>query len=195
MVEKLLERLMEGNRRFFEGKPEHPNRCQDTRNSMVEHQNPFAVIIACSDSRVPVEILFDVGIGDLFIVRTAGHVLTEASIASVEYAVEHLGVELVVVLGHHNCGAVKTTIADTDKHFSPSIETMIERIRPAVEKAKESAKNKEELLELAINYNVMNTIEFLKNSDPILKKAVQNKKLTIVGANYHIQSGKVEVLS
>ena len=194
MTKEYINRLLEGNKRFIEGRPEHPNRCQDTRSSVYDKQKPFAVVVACSDSRVPVEIIFDVGIGDLFIIRTAGHVLSEISIASIEYAVEHLGVKLIIVLGHHNCGAVKTAIEDNDKHYTPSIENMIEKIRPAIRKAEQEAKTEEELFDLSVKYNILETIENIKKSDPILKKEIDSGNVDIVGANYHIETGLVELI-
>ena len=105
-----LKILMDGNQRFVEHKSIHPNRCDETRASLLEKQKPFAVIVSCSDSRVPTEIIFDVGLGDVFVIRTAGHVLCNEVMGSIEYAVQSLGCKLIMILGHDNCGAIKSAL-------------------------------------------------------------------------------------
>lgn len=191
-----LKKLIEGNKRFVEGKALNPNRSQETRDSLYNSQHPFAVVISCSDSRAPVEILFDVGIGDIFTIRTAGHILTEAGLASLEYAIDHLNVNLVVVMGHENCGAVKASLEEhgESNHEHSHIDTLIEKIKPAVEKAKKEAKSDNELFDLSIKYNVLNTIDSIISSSNIAKKAVESNKIKFIPAKYHIKSGVVEIL-
>lgn len=194
MVAEILERLMEGNRRFVENKLQHPNISNEIRQHLSERQNPFAAIVSCSDSRVPVELIFDLGIGDVFVVRSAGHVLTEAGVASLEYAVKSLGVSLILVLGHTNCGAIKTAIKGAAAAPTKSIATMIKRVEPAIKRAKKESHSDGELNDLSTKYNVIETIEYIESHDDLLKHAVDEGKIVIAGAIYDVASGKVELI-
>lgn len=189
--EAALLKLSEGNNQFVMGKSEHPNQKQDRVKLLSAGQHPFAVIVCCSDSRIPPEIVFDQGLGDIFIVRTAGHVIDDVALGSIEYAAEHLGTGLVVVLGHGKCGAVDATIKG-GKH-SPHIEALAHAIKPAVEKAKENKKG--DLLDDSVRANIEMTVEKLKASRPVLSELHEKGKLKIVGAYYEINSGTVEFIN
>lgn len=186
-----LQALREGNQRYVNGQSRHPRqdaaRRQETRNQ----QRPFAVILGCSDSRVPPEVIFDQGIGDLFIIRTAGHVVDRAALGSVEYAVEHLGVPLVVVLGHTRCGAVTAAVQHTpagkDSHQG-HIGHLIEAILPAVQ---QTAGLPGDPVANAIDAHIRRTVETLTAASPILAERVHSGVLRIVGARYDLETGEV----
>jgi carbonic anhydrase len=184
-----LQLLGDGNKRYVEAKATHPEQDAARREEVAKGQHPFAVVVTCSDSRVPPEILFDRGLGDLFVIRTAGNIVDDIGLGSIEYAVEHLGVQLVVVLGHERCGAVDATVkgGEAEGH----IEDLIKSLRAAVEEAKNL---KGDLLDNAVNTNAFNTVKMLKASEPILKKLVAGKKLDIVAARYDLDDGMVTFL-
>jgi carbonic anhydrase len=186
--DQALKKLMEGNARFVSGKVIHPDQSAKRRAEVVSGQNPFAAVISCSDSRVPPEIVFDQGIGDIFVNRTAGEVMDNATLGSLEYAVEHLKVPLAIVLGHDNCGAVNAAVSGGEA--LGYIKSLVEAIRPAVDKAKGM---KGDLLSNSIDVNTQNIVEMLESSKPILFDAVKKGKLRIVGARYHLDSGAVEI--
>jgi len=187
-----LIRLIEGNKRFVEGTTVKPNQSLERLKEVSTGQNPFAIIVGCSDSRVPSEIIFDQGLGDLFIVRTAGQVSSYASWGSIEFANAVLNAKLIVVLGHTKCGAVAAacTLQDVPGH----IVTLINEIKPAATLAKAHAHKPEELVDAAVSYNVALQVQKLKQLEPILAKAVITGDLRIVGAIYNLSTGKVEFL-
>lgn len=183
--EEALKKLIEGNQRFAGGKSEHPNQSGDRRVQIAkEGQAPFAVVAYCSDSRSPVEQIFDAGNGDIFGIRLAGHVLSEEALGSIQYAVEHLGTKLVVILGHTKCGAVTATVQGGDAHGP--VKSLVERILPAVERAKK--KGGSDLVQDSINEHVEGSVELLKSQD-FLKSP--EKCVHIVGMIYDIETGKV----
>jgi carbonic anhydrase len=187
--------LKEGNGRYVEGKPQHPHQDRERRALTAgQGQHPLATVLTCSDSRVPPEILFDQGIGDLFVVRVAGNVAATDEIGSIEYAVDHLGTPLVVVLGHSHCGAV-TAVVDGDK-LPPNIAALVEPIRPAVAKARENNPDasKEVLLNAAIQDNVWQAIADMLRQSPIIREKVRDGRVRVVGALYEIDSGQVQWL-
>lgn len=190
-----LEMLIEGNQRFATGQPEYPNASPARRTlTTTNGQSPFATIIACSDSRVPVEILFDQGIGDLFVIKVAGNVADVDELGSMEYGVDHLGTPVLMVLGHTNCGAVTAVTTGAEVHGS--IPQLVDNILPAVERAKKKAPEAEttELISMAITENVWEAIaSILTNSHAIAERAAEGK-LVVIGAVYDILSGKVELL-
>jgi len=186
-----LQKLIDGNARFVSGSMSHPDQSSDRRAEVVSAQHPFAVVVGCSDSRVPPEVLFDQGLGDIFVIRTAGEVMDRATIGSIEYAAEHLGVPLVVVLGHDSCGAVSAAVAGGEA--PGEIAYLAEEIAPAVAKAKETA-TKDELLNQSIDVNTEMVVDQLKSTEPVLSEYVKEGKLKIVGARYHLDSGKVDLL-
>ena len=189
--EKALQLLKEGNQRFVSGQSIKPNQDIHRIKEVASGQNPFATVVGCSDSRVPNEIIFDQGVGDLFIVRTAGQVSTYASWGSIEFAEEVLGTKLIVVLGHTNCGAV--TAAVTIPEVPGHIVTLINAIKPAVERAK--AQHPEDLLDASIRENIRTQVEQLRNLEPVLAKRDREGSIQIVGALYHLESGEVEFLN
>ncbi len=188
--DEALEALMAGNERYVSGTPQHPRQSADRRAEVAGGQHPFAVVITCADSRVPPEILFDQGIGDLFIVRVAGNIADDAVIGSVEYAVDHLGVPLVVVLGHTHCGAVHATIVGSDA--TGRIARIVERIVPAVERARGLPG---ELADNAMRENIAIVVDELRRSEPILGRLVAEGRLEIIGAVYDIENGGVDILN
>ncbi|MFH0799610.1 MAG: carbonic anhydrase [Pseudomonadota bacterium] len=182
--------LMDGNEKFVGGRLAHPRHGVQHRKETAPAQYPIAVIVSCSDSRVPPEIIFDQGIGDLFVVRVAGNVLDDIGLGSVEYAAEHLNVPLVMVLGHKRCGAV--TAAVEGGKAPGRIQSIVEAIAPAVEEAKRRSGGAD-LVESACRINIERTVEALKNSGPILSRLVKEGKLSVVGACYDLDSGRVEL--
>ena len=149
------------------------------------------MILGCSDSLIPPELIFDQGLGDVFVIRTAGEVLDNAYLASIEYAVEHLGVPLIVVLGHDSCGAVTAAVqgGEAEGHLG----CLVEFISLAVNQAREMGQE-DDLLNSSIDNNVHNIVEALENSQPILSEKVEKEELMILGARYHLDSGLVEIL-
>lgn len=182
--------LQAGNARFAAGKPKHPHASPARRAEIAKGQHPKAAILGCADSRVPPELIFDEGLGDLFVVRVAGNVADAVDVGSLEYAVEHLGVGLVVVLGHHACGAVKAT-ADAGGEAEGNIGAIVREIAPAVNQAKASP-GKEGLVNDAVHLNASRTAAALRERSPMLKKALDEKKLKIVPAVYDLETGRVE---
>lgn len=184
-----LKKLEEGNKRYVEAKFTHPNQTKERREEVAKGQHPFAVIVSCSDSRVPPEVIFDQGLGDLFVIRVAGNIVDDAVLGSIEYAIEHLGAKLVVVLGHERCGAVDATVKGGE---APGhIKGLVEAIKPAVEKSKDQAGDK---LDNAVKANVAIVVDKIKTSEPIIKEFVHEKHLKIVGARYDLDEGNVTIL-
>lgn len=188
--EKALQLLKEGNQRFMSGQSIKPHQDINRIKEVASAQYPFATILGCSDSRVPNEIIFDQGVGDLFIVRTAGQVSTYASWGSIEFAEEILGTNLIVVLGHTQCGAVSAAVKLPE--VPGHIVTLINAIKPAVEKAK--AKQPEDLIDASIRENILTQVEQLKNLEPVLAKRVREGSIQIIGALYHLETGEVEFI-
>jgi carbonic anhydrase len=160
---------------------------KEYRERLVKGQNPFAILVSCSDSRFPPEIIFQNREGDLFVVRTAGHVIGNDAAGSIEYAVEHLNAPLIVVMGHDNCGAVTAAVNKSD--VPGHIFNVIERIYPAVEKIKNKEGDK---VSLAISQHIFDTVEYLKNLEPICKKFYKEGRLKIIGARCPIKTYKAE---
>lgn len=185
-----LQRLVEGNLRFVQGKSIRPNQSVERIKEVSKKQNPFATIVGCSDSRVPNEIIFDQGLGDLFILRTAGQVSTYASWGSIEFSVAVLGVNLIVVLGHTSCGAVGAACKADD--VPGHIIALTNSIKPAAEKVKHM---EGDYLDNAVKANVAFQVVSLRKLDPILSKYYNKGQLQIVGAVYDLETGKVNYLS
>ncbi len=186
-----MQKLLEGNARYVYGNVSHQDQhVVERRSDLISSQHPIAVVVGCSDSRVPPEAVFDQGLGDIFVVRTAGQVLDDASLGSIEYAVEHLGVSLVVVLGHDSCGAV--TAAVKGGEAPGHLKSLVESIRPAVDEAKEM-NNEGELLNNSIDNNIKNIQKDLESSEPILSGEVQKGELMVVGARYQLDTGAVQI--
>lgn len=185
-ADAVLAELKAGNSRHVKHTYLHPHLDKARRSELAKGQEPHAVILACADSRVAPEIVFDKGLGDLFTIRVAGNVAGDAEIASMEYAVDHLHTPLIVVLGHQSCGAVKAAI---DGGEAPGhLPTLIGAIQPAVEKAKGESGD---LTANAVRDNVAMVVEQLRSSKPVLADAVASGKLRIVGAVYSLDTGEV----
>lgn len=190
-ADEALKRLMEGNVRFVTDKTIDPNQSTSRRAELAKGQHPFATILSCVDSRVPPEIVFDRGLGDLFVIRTAGQVVDKAVLGSIEFGAEELGISLIVVMGHEKCGAVKATIETLEKGAKApgSIEYLVEGIAPAVK----AVKNKTgDMLDNAVRANVDVSVAALKKSK-ILAHLIETGKVKIIGARYDLDSGKVEL--
>jgi carbonic anhydrase len=193
--DEALQMLKDGNSRYVGGAPKHPNSGQERRDLTVSKgQHPFATVLSCSDSRVPVEVLFDAGIGDVFVIRVAGNVADVDEIGSIEYGVDHLGTPVLVVLGHTKCGAV-TAVAQ-NAHVHGSIPQLVDNIAPAVEKAKakQADLTGDALIEAAIKENVWQSVEDLLKSSEATRNKVKSGSLKIVGAIYDLSSGKIDWL-
>lgn len=186
---EVISLLREGNDRFVEGRLSEKNLLQ-ARHNLISGQHPIAVIISCSDSRVPPEIVFDQTLGNLFVIRVAGNILDPDVLGSVEYAVEHLHVPLVMIMGHEQCGAV---IAAFQGHQNGNIRSIVRKIDPAADKAKATGAKGEELINNTVIQNVKIGEKELKR-DPIIMEKLQNGELKVSGAVYRMSSGKVEWL-
>jgi len=180
-----LEKLKQGNERFSSGNLLHPNRCNVRRGELIGGQTPFAVVLACSDSRTPGEIIFDQGLGDLFVVRVAGNILAEEVIGSIAYAVNELDVNLVVVMGHDHCGAVTAALKDDNKCVY--VKSLIDKIKPLI-----SDHNTIDDLEKITKRNVKNVVAQLKELNIVFNNKISNGKLEIIGAYYDLENGKVD---
>jgi len=193
-----LERLRAGNRRFVSGVRSLDSLMSQTRRSdLVAGQEPFAVILGCSDSRVPVEIVFDQGLGDLFVIRVAGNVVAPSQIGSVEFAAERFGTRLVVILGHTRCGAVQATLEELQRpteNQSRNLRSIVDRIRPSVEAllAAEFHHDAEALARHAVRANVRVSASSLRHGSEVLERLIQNEGLLVVGAEYSLESGVVD---
>jgi carbonic anhydrase len=192
-----LERLREGNRRFVSDEVSADTLAsREHRAGAATPQNPFAIILACSDSRVPTELIFDRGIGDLFVIRVAGNIVAPSQIGSIEYAAKQFGTHLVVVLGHSNCGAVIATLRELalkDTHRSPNLRAIVDRVRPAVEPVLDdnSDVDDEAVISRCVHANVRASVERLQNGSLILEQLIEAGDLQIVGAEYSIETGVI----
>ncbi len=193
-----LERLRAGNSRFVSGGQLMESLANPLRrNELTTGQEPFAVILGCSDSRVPVEIIFDFSLGHLFVIRVAGNVVAPSQIGSIEFAAEQFGTRLVVVMGHDDCGAVSTTIGELKRPTesrSPNLSAIVDRIRPAVEPlmATETEMKDAALLDQAIRANIRASVNHLRHGSEILETLVRDDGLLVVGAEYSLETGTVE---
>jgi carbonic anhydrase len=193
-----LERLREGNRRFVSGVRSIDSLISQTqRSELVAGQEPFAVIIGCSDSRVPVEIVFDQGLGDLFVIRIAGNIVAPSQVGSVEFAAERFGTRLVVVLGHTRCGAVQATLEELHrptKNQSRNLRSIVDHIRPSVEGllVTELRHDREALARHAVRANIRASANHLRHGSEILEQLIQREELLVVSAEYSLETGAVD---
>lgn len=197
---EVFARLREGNGRFVAGlagggAPIGPKR----RTELATGQDPFAVILGCSDSRVPAEIIFDQGLGDLFVIRVAGHIVEPSQIGSVEFAAERFGIRLVVVLGHSGCGAVTATLEELQRPSearSPNLASIVNKIRPTVAAliSEGDPADPEPLIDRAVRANIRASVNDLREKSPILRDLLDRQRLLIVGAEYSLKTGVVEFL-
>ncbi len=185
-ADEALQRLMSGNERFATGKSQHPDNFEARRKELLDKQAPFATILACSDSRVPVELLFDQGLGDLFVIRVAGNTVDDFVYASLEFATTALKTPLIMVLGHERCGAVNAALSNgtPDSYLG----TLVKTIRGAIQGHTCPPKNP---LSCAIKENVTAVVDKISKADPVLAPLIKNGQVKIVGAVYELESGKV----
>lgn len=198
-AQQALQLLKDGNTRFTKSL-KNPDATLLASNALMQEHDPFAIILGCSDARVPAEIVFDQGLGDLFVIRVAGNVVAPSQIGSVEFATEKFGTKLVVVLGHSQCGAVTAcveTLINPDQQFSPNLRSIVDRIRPSVYNLHEiytaggQDMDADELIERGIKANVRMSVSQLKHGSRILEDAVDSGQLLIVGAVYDLNTGIV----
>ena len=188
-----LKKLIYGNKRFAQNKSIYPRQTDEDLKNTTKGQKPFAIVVGCSDSRVPNEIIFDQGVGDLFITRTAGQVMAEASYGTIEYAVEVLKTRLIVVLGHQSCGAVDAAMK-LPENPPGHVVTLINAIKPASLAAKRANLPADASLDLAIRQNVVEQVKELRDLEPVLSRKFKSGEVLIVGAVYNLQSGHVEFI-
>lgn len=188
-----LKKLIYGNRRFAEDKSIRPRQTDADLKNMAKGQSPFATIIGCADSRVPNEIIFDQGVGDLFITRTAGQVMAEASFGTIEYATEILKTNLIVVLGHQSCGAVDAAMK-LPENPPGHVVSLINAIKPASLRAKAANLAPAEALDYAIRENVIEQVKMLRNLEPVLSRKSEKGEILIVGAVYDLHTGYVNFI-
>lgn len=195
-ADEALRKLMDGNKEYVEQKMTNQKMsCKTVRESLAKVQKPYAIILSCSDSRVPPEVIFDKGLGEIFVVRVAGNVPDPIVLGSIEYAAEHLGSPLVMVLGHERCGAV-TAAVDAKGKPEGNIGAIVKVILPAVSQAKKEykGKDKSQLVEAAIDDNIKLVEASLTKKSPVLKHLVKEGKVKIVAAKYDLDDGKVTLL-
>jgi carbonic anhydrase len=184
-----LAKLLAGNARFVVHKAKHPDESVHRRTELVGGQHPFAVILGCADSRVPPELLFDEGLGDLFVIRVAGNVVDDAVLGSIEYAIVHLGTKLIVVLGHEKCGAVSAAVSS--ENAEGHLGALVSAIRPSVLATANAPGDK---VHNCVVENARRVARQIRGSEPVLKAAVEHQGLKVVAADYALDTGKVRLL-
>ncbi|MCC6744514.1 MAG: carbonic anhydrase [Acidobacteria bacterium] len=197
-AQEALELLVEGNRRFASNVFDSKSRTGMARRlELSERQDPFAVLLGCSDSRVPAEIVFDQGLGDLFVIRVAGNIVAPALVGSVEFAAAKLGTRLAVVLGHTSCGAIRATLEELQQpseNPSRNIHAIVDFIRPSIEGllSTDLRHDSEALLEQAVRDNVKASADHLRHASPLLESLIRDEGLVVVGAEYSLETGIVD---
>ncbi|HVZ19522.1 MAG TPA: carbonic anhydrase [Vicinamibacterales bacterium] len=198
-AEDALARLREGNRRFVAGQPTTPPLTSYERRALAADQSPFAIILGCSDSRVPAELVFDQGFGDLFVIRVAGNIVAPSQVGSVEFAAAKFGTKLVVVMGHSGCGAITAAVEellDGAQPESKSLKSIVDRVRPSVETviAVNRHMDRKTLIREAVRANVRASVDHLRHGSELLERLTQTDGLVIVGAKYSLDTGVVAFL-
>lgn len=195
-AKEALSRLQEGNRRFVSGVRSLEALSHTRREALAQEQSPFAIILGCSDSRVPAELIFDQGLGDLFVIRVAGNIVAPSQVGSVEFAAARFETSLVVVLGHTQCGAISATLEEVRRptSHSPNIRSIVDRIRPAVETllAMGIENDEERLVRQAVRANVRASAGHLRHGSALLEQLIQDGRLVVVGAEYSLDTGEVD---
>lgn len=193
-----MQRLQEGNQRFASQVEDRPSLTGEARRQqLVDGQSPFAIVLGCSDSRVPAEIVFDQGLGDLFVIRVAGNIVAPSQVGSVEFAAESFGTRLVVVLGHSGCGAVRATIQELtrpSKNQAPNLASIVDRVRPAVEPllGTELRHDAAALEQHAVRANILASANHLRHGSKLLEQLISEHGLRVVGAEYSLETGVVD---
>lgn len=197
-AQEAIKRLKEGNKRFVSGSINADKQLSTSRQKkLITKQSPFAIILGCSDSRVPVEFIFDQGFGDLFVIRIAGNIVAASQVGSIEFAAECFKTKLVVVLGHSNCGAVTAainTINNPEQNQSHNLKFIVDRIRLSIENLQEELESSdtEKFMEKVISANVRSSVNQLYHGSDNLKQLTKNKDLLVVGAKYSLDTGIVD---
>jgi len=191
-----LQRLREGNHRFVTEQRRDEGDTSARRRALASRQEPFAIILGCSDARVPAEIVFDQGLGDLFVIRVAGNIVAPSQVGSVEFAAEAFGTRLVVVLGHSNCGAIHATLQQLARPWreqSRNLSSIVDRIRPAVENLIEGeSRDLAGLEHRAVRANIRMSADHLRHGSQVLEQLIRREGLLVVGAEYSVDSGVVD---
>lgn len=192
-----LERLKEGNQRFVTGVRSLEALLSHTRRAeLAAEQHPFAIVLGCSDSRVPAEVVFDQGLGDLFVIRVAGNIVAPSQVGSVEFAAARFGTRLVVVLGHTQCGAILATLEEARDHrsASPNLQSIVDRIRPSVDTllATGLPLDGPDLVRQAVRANVRASADHLRHGSALLERLIRDGNLLVVGAEYSLETGAVD---
>ena len=185
-----LDKLKAGNEKFVSGHPEHPHETTNRIKELKNEQHPFVVLVSCSDSRMPPELIFDQGLGDVFSIRTAGNVIGDYELGRIEYAVEHLHCKLIVVLGHENCGAIQAYATSGNEKHDDHIQSLVNYIA-AEEEEKIIPDSLRSNIDILVKANIAHGVNVLKSSTPILKSLIGNNEIKIIGAYYDLDSGKV----
>lgn len=196
-----LQRLKDGNTRFVANTPSHD--ASDTHSRRAEiaaGQEPFAIILGCSDSRVPAELVFDQGLGDLFVIRVAGNIVAPSQVGSVEFAAARFGTRLVVVLGHSQCGAILATLEELQRpteNQSVNLKAIVDRVRPSVETVMEAHRdgNPDHLIAAAVRANIRASVDHLRHGSAVLEQLIATGGLAVVGAEYSLDTGEVAFFS
>ena len=188
-ADEALSRLLAGNARFVAHKERHPDESLGRRRELVSGQHPFAVILGCADSRVAPELLFDEGLGDLFVIRVAGNIVDDAILGSIEYAVEHLGTKLIVVLGHEKCGAVSAAVSS--ENAPGHLSALVSAIRPSV---LATASSPGDRVHNCVVDNVRRVARQIRDSEPVLKEGTQHGGVKVIAADYELDTSKVRLL-
>jgi len=185
-----LDNLKAGNERFVSGHPVHPDETLNRIRELKKGQNPFVVVVSCSDSRLPPELVFDQGLGDVFSIRTAGNIIGDYELGSIEYAIEHLHCKLIVVLGHENCGAIQAYVTSENEKHNDHIQTLVDYIA-AEEEEKIIPDSSRSNIDILVNANIVHAVNLLRSSTPVLKPLVDKNEIKIIGAYYDLDSGNV----
>ena len=197
-AQEALARLKEGNRRFASHeRGSDPFLSHTPLAELAARQNPYAIILGCSDSRVPAEIVFDQGLGDLFVIRVAGNIVAPSQVGSVEFAAARFNTRLVVVLGHSQCGAITATLEELQQpteNQSRNLQAIVDRVRPSVEGllATDLAMDPDELVEKAVRVNIQTSVDHLRHGSPVLEQLIRDENLLVVGAEYSLETGVVD---
>ena len=192
-----LSRLREGNRRFVHDRMGDAATSPSRRRELVDGQEPFAIVLGCSDSRVPAELVFDQGLGDLFVIRVAGNIVAPSQVGSVEFAAERFGTRLVLVLGHSQCGAILATLEELGRPSSDqsrNLRSIVDRIRPSVITllANRAGGDRDDLVKQAVRANIRASVAHLRHGSEVLEQLIERDGLLVVGAEYSLQSGLVD---
>jgi carbonic anhydrase len=196
-ADEALKRLREGNHRFVSESSSRHDDLGTRRAELAAGQDPFAIVLGCSDSRVPAEIIFDQGLGDLFVIRVAGNIVAPSLVGSAEFAASRFGSRLVIVVGHTQCGAILETVKELQepsRTISPNLQAITDRVRPAVEPLMNRYHDADELVRHAVRANVVRSVAQLRADSALLRNLIENDGLRIVGAEYVLETGVVEFL-